>query len=169
MDDLLLHENLHDGGKLFECTSCGRRCKDLAHLRKHEAVHMKTIEVQYRCQKCDEEFDDADSLTAHLGEHVASNVSEIVCAECGHISTSFSDHQLHLSEHSTTVKQYHCIICDRRLASAKALFGHMRRLHASNNIKQEDGMVLNIFNYFWAANAIAYRRRILIGLSRCVL
>ncbi|NWX63826.1 ZN728 protein, partial [Promerops cafer] len=48
--DLVVHEQLHDGGKSHKCLECGMSFRWSSCLRKHRMIH--TGERPYECEEC---------------------------------------------------------------------------------------------------------------------
>ncbi|NWS32956.1 ZN397 protein, partial [Polioptila caerulea] len=48
--ELVVHEQIHDGEKLYECLECGKRFSQIFNLIHHQRIH--TGERRYQCGEC---------------------------------------------------------------------------------------------------------------------
>ncbi|XP_063275633.1 zinc finger protein with KRAB and SCAN domains 1-like [Prinia subflava] len=82
--ELVVHEQLHNGKKLHQCSECGKSFCAKSSLVRHQKIH--TGERRYECGKCGKRFRDTSNLLRHQRVHTGERPYE--CGECG---KSFAD------------------------------------------------------------------------------
>ncbi|XP_063275723.1 zinc finger protein with KRAB and SCAN domains 1-like [Prinia subflava] len=77
--ELVVHEQLHNGKKLHQCSECGKSFCAKSSLLQHQKIH--SVERRYECGKCGKRFRDTSHLMIHLRVHTGERPYE--CGECG--------------------------------------------------------------------------------------
>ncbi|XP_068854792.1 zinc finger protein 3-like [Aphelocoma coerulescens] len=119
--DLVVHEQLHDREKSYECGECGKSFCWRSHLIRHERVH--TGERPYKCLECGKDFNVSSSLIRHQMTHTGERPYK--CGECGkRFSRSLA--LIHHQMIHTGEKPYECPECGKRCRDSSKLLLHQR-------------------------------------------
>lgn len=143
---LTLHEQVHNGGRLFPCSHCDRVFTYLHALKNHERIHVSVKSLP--CSYCGKLFSMLARLKLHERKHRSelvvqaeqrslkaariaavsdsSEEKEFTCPECPKSFRLKHTLQIHMRQH-TGEKPYACGICDYRGAQKVSLSCHMRK------------------------------------------
>ncbi|XP_041267067.1 zinc finger protein 239-like [Onychostruthus taczanowskii] len=150
--ELVVHEQLHDRERLYECLECGKSFRKRFNLICHQRIH--TGERPYECGECEMSFSHRSDLIVHQRFHTGERPYE--CPECGksfHTSSHLLVHQrIHTEErpflcpdcgmgfkHNSTLvthrrihtgeRPYECPQCGKSFSDRSFFTRHQRRHH----------------------------------------
>lgn len=107
----------------FTCDLCGKVCKHIGNLRRHQATHAS--EEPY-CSTCDKYFTKRIGLNRHnLLVHSDRSACKFVCDTCGKRFLKKGHLDEHLLRHEG-VKGFKCVICEKAFFSKRNLQSHLR-------------------------------------------
>ncbi|XP_068099783.1 zinc finger and SCAN domain-containing protein 2-like [Hyperolius riggenbachi] len=110
------------GGKNYQCSECGKCCKNTSHLAAHVRVH--TGEQQFPCSECGKCFSQKSDYRRHQRTHTGER--PYLCTECGKCfsqkATLLGHHRRHTEE-----RPYLCPECGKCFSQKATLLGHQRR------------------------------------------
>ena len=119
--NLIKHERIHGGEKIFECRHCQKKYNTKQRLQIHERIH--TGERPYGCNTCHKNFKSQYELKLH--ERIHSREKPF---ECGHCQKKFNTTQK-LKRHErihTGERPYDCNTCHKMFKSQYQLKVHVR-------------------------------------------
>ncbi|XP_066154943.1 zinc finger protein 58-like isoform X2 [Euwallacea fornicatus] len=127
---VLKHMMIHSEDKPYLCADCGKKFKQLAQLKNHEALHkipedMPTWSTVKQCPKCSEFFSNSKSLKCHI-KTIHEQIKPFICNICGHKSSRKAMLELHMRQH-TASKPYKCDYCNFRTGDHNSLRKHLMR------------------------------------------
>ncbi|XP_063275573.1 zinc finger protein 397-like isoform X3 [Prinia subflava] len=117
--ELVVHEQLHNGKKLHQCSECGKSFCTNPSLLRHQKIH--TGERRCECGKCGKRFRDTSDLMIHLRVHTGERPYE--CGECGKRFTQSSNLIMHKRIH-TGEWPYKCGECGKGFRKSSDLKRH---------------------------------------------
>ncbi|XP_068099778.1 zinc finger protein 418-like isoform X4 [Hyperolius riggenbachi] len=110
------------GGKSYQCSECGKCCKNTSHLAAHVIVH--TRKQQFPCPECGKCFSQKSDYRRHQRTHTGER--PYLCTECGKCfsqkATLLGHHRRHTGE-----RPYLCPECGKCFSQKATLLGHQRR------------------------------------------
>ncbi|XP_063275587.1 zinc finger protein 397-like [Prinia subflava] len=119
--ELVVHEQLHNGKKLHQCSECGKSFCAKSSLVRHQKIH--TGERRCECGKCGKRFRDTSGLMIHLRVHTGERPYE--CGECGKSFADRSSLNSHKRIH-TGERPYECGECGKSFTESSNLIVHQR-------------------------------------------
>ncbi|XP_053146042.1 zinc finger protein 397-like [Hemicordylus capensis] len=117
--ELVLHDAIHTGVKLYECSDCGKSFSRRAHLIRHQRIH--TGEKPYKCPDCGKSFNCSSRLITHKRKHTGQK--PYICTDCGKSFSSRSNFIVHKKIH-TGEKPYQCSYCEKSFGRTSHLIRH---------------------------------------------
>ncbi|XP_068099793.1 oocyte zinc finger protein XlCOF22-like isoform X3 [Hyperolius riggenbachi] len=109
------------GGKSYQCSECGKCCKNTSHLAAHVRVH--TGEQQFPCSECGKCFSQKTHLLVHQRTHTGERPYS--CPECGKCFSGKSNLYEH-QRHHTGERPYSCPECGKCFSEKSTLKTHQR-------------------------------------------
>ncbi|XP_068099776.1 zinc finger protein 665-like isoform X2 [Hyperolius riggenbachi] len=109
------------GGKTYQCSECGKCCKDTSHLAAHVRVH--TGEQQFPCSECGKCFSRKGNFLVHQRTHTGERPYS--CPECGNCFSYKSTLKTHQRTH-TGERPYSCPQCGKSFSQQANLLAHLR-------------------------------------------
>ncbi|XP_075126091.1 uncharacterized protein LOC142200005 isoform X1 [Leptodactylus fuscus] len=119
--DLVKHQRIHTGDKLYPCSECGKCFTDKFNHYTHERSH--TREKPYSCSVCGKAFTKKSNLVKH--ERIHTGEKPFSCSECGKCFYQKSHLVRHERSH-TGEKPFSCSECGRCFYQKSHLVIHQR-------------------------------------------
>uniref|UniRef100_A0A4W5KHR5 C2H2-type domain-containing protein n=1 Tax=Hucho hucho TaxID=62062 RepID=A0A4W5KHR5_9TELE len=116
---LVIHERVHSGEYLYQCSVCQAKFNSANSLTIHSRKH--TGEKPFLCWQCGKSFKAAGELSVHMGTH--SEERPFSCSQC---DMSYRT-KLQLNSHIEQVHEgvrYPCSICGKQFYKAVSLIRH---------------------------------------------
>lgn len=108
--------------KIFECSLCGKQCRDRRNIRQHLIVHLD--KRPFQCTSCDFSFKRRWQLFKHNQTvHKKVNLKKFFCRTCDWVGESKWKLEMHKENCETTV--FHCDVCKKMFAAKSTLENHM--------------------------------------------
>lgn len=115
------HMATHTGEKLFECSICFNKFRDMSRLKNHMISHSDAR--PFECDLCNKTFKSKDRLHGHKKTH--STERPVKCDVCGKGFLAQSDLRKHSRVH-TGEKPFICSYCGKCFTSSNSLHVHNR-------------------------------------------
>jgi len=105
---------LPDKRKVFPCSLCNYKAKQMSHLTVHIKVQHSINPRPFACTFCDKKFGYRSGLNNHLRMHTGE--TPFPCTHCEKSFKNKSTLSMHItSNHSTNPRiQYNCTFCDKK-------------------------------------------------------
>ncbi|GAB0100969.1 hypothetical protein DMENIID0001_170850 [Sergentomyia squamirostris] len=122
---LVEHVQLHENPCLFQCKTCGKKCKSKPSLETHEFTHMPSDQRTFKCDECSKSFLRPGLLKEHQKVHSApGGVLSYNCDQCSKNYSSkislYCHKQLVHERKQTTV----CEICAKVFVTRDGFEAH---------------------------------------------
>ncbi|XP_037364554.1 zinc finger and SCAN domain-containing protein 30 [Talpa occidentalis] len=124
--DVIIQQRIHAGGRLYECSDCGKAFCQGSKLIRHKRIH--TGERPYACEECGKAFSLSSDLVRHQRIHSGEKPYE--CCECGKAFRGSSELVRHRRIH-TGEKPYECGECGKAFSRSSALIQH-KKIHTGD-------------------------------------
>ena len=119
--NLVLHGEVHTGGKPYSCHVCRKAFKKKSSLESHGQTH--TEEKPHRCDVCGHAFRDRSRLKRHKRIHTGERPHQcLVCGKAFSLKSYLDSHEL---THSAE-KPHQCNVCQRTFRHIESLQQHKR-------------------------------------------
>jgi hypothetical protein len=111
----------------FECSTCGKKFRRQAYLRKHVLSH--SSEVPLPCQFCNKLFPNENARARHEAQHIA--LKDLSCPLCHSVFPNKLALDKHVRSHTNEV--FTCKYCSSTFYSSPGLTRHINKCHPSEN------------------------------------
>ncbi|XP_068099798.1 zinc finger protein 25-like isoform X1 [Hyperolius riggenbachi] len=109
------------GGKSYQCSKCGKYCKNTSHLAAHVRVH--TRKQQFPCSECGKCFSQKSDYHRHQRTHTGER--PYLCTECGKCFSQKGSLVKHQKTHTRDCP-YSCPECGKCFSLKTDLLRHQR-------------------------------------------
>ncbi|XP_068099796.1 zinc finger protein 25-like isoform X1 [Hyperolius riggenbachi] len=109
------------GGKSYQCSECGKSCRNTSHLAAHVRVH--TRKQQFPCSECGKCFIRKSDYHRHQRSH--TGVLPFSCPECGKCFM-YKSYMLEHQRSHTGERPYLCPECGKCFSHKSVLLSHQR-------------------------------------------
>ena len=117
---LLICQQMHMGGKSFECNSCGKAFSSKSNFVVHQETHEEA--KPYKCDGCGKDSSNKSYLVAHQRTHKGEQLHE-----CSDLKTFSFNSQLVLHQRIHTQENpYECCECGKVFTRRDQLVSHQR-------------------------------------------
>ncbi|XP_071506360.1 histone-lysine N-methyltransferase MECOM-like [Diadema antillarum] len=124
--DLIKHQTLHYGDRMYPCENCGKCFSDPSNLHRHIRSQHEGAR-SHPCPECGKTFATSSGLKQHT--HIHSSIKPFTCEVCLKSYTQFSNLCRHKRMHANCRTQLKCATCGQTFSTVTSLNKHRRFCH----------------------------------------